>query len=157
MSDIALRPLLRRGRWPLLALVASLAVNAFFIGATATDLLRFRGSHVGDGPRALRFEMRWLEGRLPREGLDRVEAAVGAVRPSAEAHIDKMKQLRAGLAGLVALPTPDRAAIDARLVEIRGELQAMQSEVQKAVVDALLTLSPQMRAELADASGAAKH
>ena len=35
--------------------------------------------------------------------------------------------------------------------------QAMQSEVQKAVVDALLTLPPQMRAELAEASGAAKH
>ena len=49
-----------------------------------------------------------------------------------------MKQLRAGLADLVAQPAPDRAAIDARLVEIRGELEAMQSEVQKTVVDALL-------------------
>jgi len=157
MSNIALRPALRRSRWPLFLLVASLAVNAFFIGATATDFLRFRGGHAGEGPRALRFELRWLEGRLPREGLDHVAAAVGAVRPSAEAHIDKMKQLRAGLADLVAQPAPDRAAIDARLVEIRGELAAMQSEVQKTVVDALLTLSPQMRAELAEASGAAKH
>ena len=157
MSEIALRPASRRGRWPLVLLVASLAVNAFFIGATATDFLRFRRDHDGEGPRALRFELRWLEGRLPREGLDRVAAAVGVVRPSAEAHIDRMKQLRAGSAYLVAQPTPDRAAIDARLVAIRGELQAMQSEVQKAVVDVLLTLPPQMRAELAEASGAAKH
>jgi uncharacterized membrane protein len=157
MSDIALRPALRRSHWPRLLLVASLAVNAFFIGATATDFLRFRRDHDGEGPRTLRFELRWLEGRLPSEGLDRVATAVAVVRPSAEAHIDRMKQLRAGLAELVARPAPDRAAIDARLVEIRGELQAMQSEVQKAVVDALLALSPQMRAELAGASGAAKH
>ena len=87
MSDIALRPLVR-SRWPLLALVASLAVNAFFIGATATDFLRFRDGHDGDGPRTLRFELRWLQGKLPREGLERVTAAVSAVRPDAEAHID---------------------------------------------------------------------
>ena len=68
-----------------------------------------------------------------------------------------MRQLRAGLAGLVAQPAPDRAAIDARLVEIRGELQAMQSEVQKAVIDSILTLPPEMRAKLTEASGAAKH
>jgi uncharacterized membrane protein len=137
-------------------LVASLAVNAFFIGATATDFLRFRGAHDGDEPRALRFELRWLEGKLPSDGLDHVQAAVGAVRPSAEAHIAKLKQLRVSLGDLVAQPTPDRAAIEARLGEIRAELQSMQTEVQKAVVDALLTLPPEMRAKLAEASGAAK-
>src|SRR4051794_26421622 len=108
MSEVALRPAILRRRWPVVALVASLAVNAFFIGATATDFLRFSGLHGGDGPHALRFELRWLEGRLPRQGLERVEAAVGAVRPSAEAHVDKLKQLRLGLGDLVAQPTPDR-------------------------------------------------
>jgi uncharacterized membrane protein len=157
MTDIALRPAHRRRRWPMAALVLSLAVNAFFIGATATDFLRFRGISDGEGPRALRFELRWLEGQLPRAGFEQVEAAAGAIRPNAEAHIEKLKQLRQGLGELVAAPTPDRAAIDARLAEIRAELQAMQTEVQKAVVDSLLTLPPEMRAKLAEASGAAKH
>ena len=49
MSDIALRPALRRSRWPLFLLVASLAVNAFFIGATATDFLRFGGATPARG------------------------------------------------------------------------------------------------------------
>jgi uncharacterized membrane protein len=157
MSDIALRTAHRRRRWPMAALVLSLALNAFFVGATATDFLRFHGTADGDIPRALRFELRWLEGQLPREGFSQVQAAVGALRPNAEVHIEKLKQLRLGLGDLVAVPTPDRAAIDARLVEIRAELQVMQTEVQKAVVDSLLTLPPEMRAKLAEASGAAKH
>src|SRR5437773_1404723 len=156
MTDIALHPALRRRRWPMAALVVSLALNAFFIGATATDFLRFRGMS-DEVPRALRFELRWLEGQLPREGFDRVAAAAGAIRPNAEARIEKLRELRRGLGDLVAAPTPDRGAIDARLQEIRAELQAMQTEVQKAVVDALLTLPPEMRAKLAEASGAAKH
>jgi uncharacterized membrane protein len=156
MSVTALRPASRRWRWSTVALVASLAVNAFFIGATATAFLHFREDFDGIGPRALRFELHWLEGKLPRAGADRIEAAVAALRPRTEAHIEKMRELRRGLATLVAQPNPDRAAIEARLTEIRAELQAMQTEVQGAVVDALLTLPPDARAKLAEASGAAK-
>src|SRR5258706_13614012 len=109
MTDIALRPVHRRRHWPRVALVLSLALNAFFIGATATDLLRFH-TPSDDGLRALRFELRWLQGQLPRAGFEQVEAAAGAIRPDAEAHIEKLRQLRQGLGDLVAAPTPDRAA-----------------------------------------------
>jgi uncharacterized membrane protein len=157
MSAIALPPALRYRRWSVVALVVSLAVNAFFVGAAATDFIRFRTESDSAGPHSLRVELRWLEAKLPRPGVERIEAAIGAVRPSAEARIGKLRELRRGLGDLVAQPKPDRAAIDARLSEIRAELQAMQTEIQGSVIDALLTLPPEMRANLAEASGAAKH
>ena len=156
MSDTALRRPPRRWRRSIVALVASLVVNAFFIGATVTAFVHFRAELDGIGPKALRFEFHWLEERLPRAEVNRIEAAVVALRPRTEAHIEKMKELRRTLGALVAQPNPDRAAIEARLTEIRAELQAMQTEVQGAVVDTLLTLPPDVRAKLAGASGAAK-
>lgn len=136
-----------RRRWLAWGLFASLVVNAFFIGLAATDL--FRPKHVG-GP--LRFEMRWLEGSLPAADLARVQAAVASVGPALQARIDRMKAMRRELGALVAVPQPDRAAIDAKLSEIRTELTAMTAEGQATVADALLALPAESRAKLANAS-----
>jgi uncharacterized membrane protein len=156
MSEIALTPILRQPRrWSAVALAASLAVNAFFLGAAATHILPLHSDFGPDGPRALRFELHWLESRLPSASMEEVRNAVGALRPSAEAHIERMRSLRRGLGTLVAQPNPDRAAIEARLADIRSELQAMQAEVQGAVVDTLLKQPLDVRAKLAEASGAA--
>jgi uncharacterized membrane protein len=157
MSDIALRPaVVRQRRWSVVALVASLALNAFFIGVAATHFLHAQGDFESERLHHLRFELRWLAGKLSRAGVDHVETAVSGLIPAAEAHIEKMRELRRGLGGLVAEPNPDHAAIESRLAEIRGELQAMQTEVQEGVVKALLSLPPDERAKLAEASGAAK-
>lgn len=134
--------------WLSIALVASLAVNAFLIGATATDLVKMRWPFTPPPP--FRFELRWLEGRLPGDGLRKVEDAVAAVKPETSGHFDRLRALRQQLAELIAAPTPDRAAIDAKLVEIRAELTAMQTRVQAASTDALLSLPPDMRAGLAE-------
>jgi uncharacterized membrane protein len=157
MSDIALQPaLFRQRRWSVVALVASLILNAFFVGVAATHFLRPIGDFESERLHHLRFELRWLAGKLSRNGVDHIEAAVGGLIPGAEAHIEKMRELRRGLGKLIAQPNPDRAAIEARLAEIRAELQAMQTEVQEGVVNALLTLPPDERTKLAEASGAAK-
>lgn len=139
-----------RTRWMIAGLVASLALNAFLVGVLATDLLRSSGRHGKGGSRALNFELRWLEGRLPTEGFDRVTAAVAAARPDAERRIERLKELRQGLGELASVPQPDRAAIDARLQEIRTELDTMVTNSQKVVMDALLALPPEMRSKLAD-------
>jgi uncharacterized membrane protein len=141
-------PLRRRTMWLSVALVASLAVNAFLIGATATDLVHMRWPF--GKPQPFRFELRWLQGHLPKEGIRKVEDAIAAVKPETANHFERLRALRRDLARLVAAPQPDRAAIDAKFVEIRAEVTAMQTRVQAASTDALLSLPPEMRAKLAD-------
>jgi uncharacterized membrane protein len=137
-----------RRRWLVYGLFASLLVNAFLIGLAATDIIR--PNHIG-GP--LRFELRWLQGQLPEDAMARVQAAVAAIGPRVQAHIDRMKDMRRELGGLAAVPQPDRAAIDRKLAEIRAELNTMTAEGQMTVADTLLSLPPEVRARLAETQG----
>ena len=86
---------------------------------------------------------------MPEEGLERVRAALEANRATSMAHFDRLNALRDDLGKLVAVPEPDRAAVDAKLAEIRSELSAMQAENQRVSTEALLALPPEMRAGLA--------
>ena len=163
MTSIAL-PAKRRPRWLLLALVASLAVNAFFLGALATDWLDLGWG--GKGGRGLNFELRRGELELAADhfkpdrvlralalqdaAMDKVVAAVDAARPAAERHFDRLKELRGQLGALAAAPAPDRAAIDGQLVEIRAEIDRMLTELQRTSMDALLALPADMRAKLVE-------
>jgi Spy/CpxP family protein refolding chaperone len=155
MIDSIRRP--SRRRWLAGALVVSLAINAFFVAAVATDMLRLKwGAGRDREARALRFELRWFDERLDREALGRVEAALAAARPDVIARTERLRQLRNALAALAAAGEPDRAAIDAQLAAIRAEVAAMQAEVQDATMDALLALPPEARARLAEAPDAPK-
>jgi hypothetical protein len=79
---------------------------------------------------------------------------VTAAQPQTVAHIDRLRALRSELAILAAVPTPDRAAIDAKLAEIRAEVASMQTEVQAATIGALLALPAEARAPLAQPEAA---
>jgi uncharacterized membrane protein len=144
MTDIAL-PRRRRLPWLFIGLAASLVLNAFFIGAVATDVFRFSAAEK----RHVNFELRWLEERLAEADFAVVEAAAIASRPEAEAHIARLRALRQELGVLAAAPEPDRAAIDAKLVEIRAEQGAMVSGLQSTIVDSLLALPATSREALA--------
>jgi len=138
-----------RRRWLAYGLLASLVLNAFLIGLAATDF--FRPGHVG-GP--LRFELRWLQAKLPDSDFGRLKAAVDAIGPSVQAHIDRMREMRVELGTMAAAPQPDRAAIDRKLADIRSELDAMTKEGQETITATLLSLPPESRARLAETSGA---
>jgi len=144
MSAVSMPWLRQLPRWWAIALGLSVALNAFLIGAIATDLIEGR-----DSGRPGNYELRWLEGRIPADGLAKVDAALDAVRPNAQAHFQRLRELRQSLAELAALPEPDRAAIDARLADIRNELDQVTSEMRRTSIDALLALPPEMRAGLA--------
>ena len=131
--------------WLFIGLAASLALNAFFIGAVATDAFRFSAGEK----RHVSFELRWLEERLAPTDFAIVETAVFAARPDAERHFARLRVLRQELGVLAAAPEPDRAAIDAKLVEIREEQNAMVTGLQATVVDSLLTLPASSRGSLA--------
>ncbi|CAN5313951.1 hypothetical protein BH10PSE9_BH10PSE9_21250 [soil metagenome] len=137
-----------RQRWLGFGLVASLALNAFFIGAAATDAFRLKKPTDREDAR-LRFELRWLSGRLSPESMASVQAALTAGRPAVEQHIARLRDLRTGLREMTAAAQPDRAAVDARLGEIRAELDKMAVESQKTTMDALLALPPSARTGLA--------
>jgi len=135
----------RRVSWLFVALAVSLAVNAFFVGAIATDALRLTYA----AKRPLSFELRWLRDRLSADDFAAVAAAVEAIRPAAEEHFARLRALRNDLGVLTAAATPDRVAIDAKLVGIRDEQRAMVSGLQRTIVDALLALPPDSRRPLA--------
>jgi uncharacterized membrane protein len=143
MTDLALTRR-RRVPWLFIGLAASLVLNAFFIGAVATDFFRFSAAEK----RHVNFELRWLEERLAPEDFAIVEAAAAAARPDAEQHFSRLRALRQELGVLAAAPEPDRAAIDAKLVEIRAEQSAMVTGLQATVVDSLLALPALSRAAL---------
>jgi uncharacterized membrane protein len=130
-------------------LIVSLALNAFLLGAIATDYLRLKHWSGGREARGMRYELRWLEGRLSPEAMRQVEQAVTAAKPKTVAHIDRLRALRSELAVLAAVPAPDRVAIDAKLAEIRAEVASMQTEVQATTMNALLALPAEARAPLA--------
>jgi uncharacterized membrane protein len=136
-------------RWLGVGLVLSLALNAFFIGAAATDLIRFDKDRDGRGHGVLRYELRWLAARLPPDAMAAIEAAVAADRPNARRHVERLHVLRADLGTLLAVEAPDRAAINAKLAAIRSELDAMLGSAQAATIDSLLTLPPETRKTLA--------
>ena len=150
-------PSANRHRWLVGALIVSLAVNAFVIGGAATDLLKVRWPfgdrdrhRDGGPPPQLRFELGWLKGRLPPEGMAKVQEAIDAAKPETVVHLDKLRDLRQQLAVMIAAAQPDRALIDAKLAEIRAEITEMQTGVQRVSTDALLALPLDLRGKLTE-------
>ncbi|MCX5497571.1 periplasmic heavy metal sensor [Kaistia dalseonensis] len=135
--------------WIWIILIVSLGLNAFLIGVKATDIFRERNSGADRGPRIVRTELRWLKDRLSPDAVKSIETALDPIKPDILARIERVKALRAELDQLVAAPTPDRAAIDNHLREIRLEVGAMQEQVQSRTFDALLALPVEQRAPLA--------
>jgi uncharacterized membrane protein len=136
-----------RRRWPIV-LAASLLVNAFLIGAFAVDWLK---PHRGfSGERFARFELRRFDDRLPKEAADQVAAAIEPLAAQVDERLRRVREIRGEIMRLAAAASPDRAALDAKLAELRAESAAMQESVQSATYDALLALPPEDRARLAE-------
>ncbi|SHE65037.1 Heavy-metal resistance [Kaistia soli DSM 19436] len=143
---IDLKPRRRRISWLWMALVCSLAINAFVLGAFVTERLGFR--HTDSGPRAVKMELRWLKDRLSPDSVTAIESSLDTLKPDVVARLQRLKTLRTELAVLAAAPEPDRAAIDEHLREIRIEVGAMQEQIQSRTFDAVLALPPDQRAAL---------
>jgi uncharacterized membrane protein len=139
---------LPRRRWPVLALVASLVLNGFLVGVVAVDW--FSPHRRWEGPRVVGFELRRLERRLSPEAHRQVAAALEPLAPALDERFSALRAMRDDIYRMAAGPNPDRAAIDARLAEMRSQSEQLQADVQRATYDALLALPPEMRARLAE-------
>ncbi|MYZ47974.1 periplasmic heavy metal sensor [Propylenella binzhouense] len=135
--------------WPAVLLAASLALNGVLAGILVTGQLRAE-RHVEGVSRPLRLELKGFAGRLPAESLDKVTAELAPLEPQVDRHIAELRRLRSEITRLAAAPSPDRAAIAERFAAIRAEVAALQTLVQGATLDAVLSLPPEVRAELAE-------
>lgn len=148
MTRAAARPAGRRRFNALFVLlVVSLAANAFIVGHLLVQ--RFGHPPHDQHARIMQMELRYLVDRLPPDAVAKVTGALDTLRPDIDARIARLKALHGELDALSAAPVPDRAAIDARLRDIRIEVGAMQEQVQSRTFDALLALPPADRAPLA--------
>jgi len=141
-----------RHRWQMLALVASLVVNGFFVGMVAVDALKPR-HRTFSGERFTSLELRRFDENLSPAAVDRIREKLKPLAPDLDAKLAAMRDIRAEIMRLAAASEPDRAAIDAHLAELRATASAMQEEVQKATYDALFALPPADRARLAETPG----
>jgi hypothetical protein len=142
---------LARQRWPAIALVASLLLNGFLIGMLAVDYLLPHKRFTGE--RMLGFELRRLDDSLPAEAVAQISAELQPLVPEMDAHLERLRAMRAEIRRLAAQPEPDRAAIEERLAALRAESARIQEEVQRATYEALLRLPPEARAGLAEERG----
>ena len=134
-------------RWPIV-LAASLVLNGFLIGAAAVDWLK---PHRGfSGERYTRFELRRFDDHLPREAADKVAAALKPLASQVDGRLQRVREIRGEIMRLSAETTPDRAAIDQKLAELRAESASMQEAIQTATYDALLALPPEDRLRLTE-------
>jgi uncharacterized membrane protein len=136
-----------RRRWPVV-LSASLLLNGFLVGAFAVDWLK--PHRVFSGERFVRFELRRFDDRLPKEAVDKIATALEPLAAAIDQHIARVREIRGEIMRLSAEPTPDRAALDRKLIELRAESAAMQEAIQTATYDALLDLPAEDRARLAE-------
>jgi uncharacterized membrane protein len=135
-------------RWPAVLLVASLVLNGFLIGMIAVDYFKpHRGGFSAE--RMTRFELRRLDDHLSKGAVENIAASLKPLETQLEERLAHLRALRAELMQLAAVASPDRAAIDAKLAELRTETNAMQEAVQKSTYDALLSLPAEDRAQLA--------
>lgn len=135
------------GRHGKLLLALSLTLNVFLIGAAAGGAYMWIRKEPGVGARpALASAARLLE--PPQRQAFR--QALRQARSEARADADKARAARQELAGLLAAPTLDRAAIDARLAAIRNADMAVRSRIEGVVIGFASALSPDDRRKFVD-------
>lgn len=127
----------------LLALFASLALNAFLAGLVVQDWMKppQRGGLV-------RVESSYVIERLPAQRRIDVSRELRELGPELRPHWVRLRALRREIADLAAAPKPDAAAIDKRLAEIRTITTGVQERVQRRLFDAVLRLPPDTRKTL---------
>jgi hypothetical protein len=135
-----------RRRWPAVVLTSSLVLNAFLIGMVIVDWLKPHPRFSGE--RFATFELRRFDDRLPKDAGDQIAAELKPLGPELSDRIEALRAIREDIIQMAAEPNPDRAAIDARLAELRATASSMQQTIQQATYDALLSLPPETRAHL---------
>jgi len=134
-----------RPRWLVIALVASLALNLFLIGAgagvwaLATGLAR---QNPGSRPGTL-F---WATQGLPQPDRRQMRQMLKGLRDQVKPNATQSLALRAAAWGALADAKPDPAAINQQLAQSRQADIAVRTQVEEQIVDYAVRLPPSDRA-----------
>jgi uncharacterized membrane protein len=135
-------------RW---AFLASLALNVFFIGASATHAVRNQIDTSGHFKPGLKLDA--MVATLPPADGAKLRAALDAdmdkVGVALTAYRDAQARARAALQG----EPFDSPAFDQALADIRAKRQVLQQTLQAVVSKAAPTMSPEGRKQLGDWTG----
>jgi len=136
------------------ALVASLAVNAALVGYGVGDRLADRRAvapaPAADGGPALSPAAGRLLADMPPESRAAFRAALRQRLPEIRRQVAALRESRAAVAGLLAEPTLDEAALSAALADLRGEAAALQAVLHGMVESVAPTLTPADRRAFAE-------
>jgi uncharacterized membrane protein len=125
-----------RPRWLVIALVASLALNLFLIGAGAGVVaLGMRMAREPATSRQAAGALFWATQGLPQPDRRAMRQMLRGLREQAKADTDRSLALRAAAWGALADPSPDVAAIDQKLAESRQTDIAVRTRVEQQIVD----------------------
>jgi uncharacterized membrane protein len=136
------------GRSLKIAMIVSLVLNVFLLGAIAGGTYRFAHQHTASAQqRGLRFAASELSSARQQQ----FRAALRQARRDAAPLIETSRDGRREIAQLLAAPALDRAALDAALARTRESDVAARARIETAVADFAATLTPDERVKLVDA------
>lgn len=136
-----------KSKWLVIALVASLALNVFAIGAIAA---RMAGWHHFE--RFNRMGFGAMADQMSDEGRSRLKSAMKAHRGEAGAVFGQIRESIERSREILKAPEFDAAAYAQALSDIRRHSDDAQAIIQKAFMEVVTELSPEDRAALAHAN-----
>jgi Spy/CpxP family protein refolding chaperone len=137
-------------------LVASLAVNLFFIAVVAVWAVAGPGYLRGamgfsHGPRMMGMPFpRQIRGVLNEPGQQILDSMLDARRDAFHANLDAMFDARAALAAAVAAEPFDRAKVEAAMATLRDREAVLHSGAQNLITELASQLDAEQRGKLAE-------
>jgi uncharacterized membrane protein len=139
------------------ALVASLVLNVFLLGAIAGGTYQWFASHPHETGGAVQTQaqtqqhaLRFAANGLSDERRQQFAQALQEARRDGRSYIRSGHDGRHDVLRLLAEPQLNRPALDAALARTRNADAALRARVEQSVADFAATLSPQERAQFAD-------
>jgi uncharacterized membrane protein len=139
-------------RWLGIALVLSLAINAFIVGTIATRIIDIRSFRRPNPPPvvdALADSNRLLRG-VHKERRDELRRIVRDYRPKLKPHRDALDEARNALADAVAADPFDLPRVEAALKAIQDVRADMRDTGRGLTIDLIAAMTPTERKELAE-------
>ena len=136
-------------------LVASLAVNLFFIAVVAVWAVAgpgyLRGMGFGHGPRMMGMPFpRQIRDVLNEPGQQILDSMLEARRDAFHANLDAMFEARAALAEAVATEPFDRGKVEAAMAALRDREAVLHAGAQNMILELASQLDAEQRGKLAE-------